>query len=91
MLGDVYQRLGEYDRAVQSLLRALSVFRDLQAHRYRALCLAKLGHAYEQMAAYPKAVGCLEESVAKFHELRLSGRAEQAQQALDRCRAASDG
>jgi DNA-binding SARP family transcriptional activator len=88
MLGDVYQRLGEYGLAAQSLLRALPVFRDLQAHRYHALCLAKLGYAYEQMAAYPLAIGYLEESVTRFRELRLAGQTEQAQQALDRCHAA---
>jgi len=90
LLGDAYHRQGKYDLAVESLLRALPVFRGHRAHRYHALCLVKLGYAYEQLADYPSAIGYLEESVAKFRELRLSGRAEQAQQALDRCRAASD-
>jgi DNA-binding SARP family transcriptional activator len=88
VLGDVYQRLGKYDLAVQSLFQALPVFRDHQAHRYHALCLVKLGYAYEQMGACRQAIGYLEEGLAEFRELRLSSQAEQAQQALDRCRAA---
>ena len=88
VLGDVYHRQGKYDLAVESLLRALPVFRDHHALRHQALCLEKLGCAYEQMAAYPHAISYLEESVTKFRELSLFSRADQAQQALDRCRAA---
>jgi DNA-binding SARP family transcriptional activator/tetratricopeptide (TPR) repeat protein len=88
VLGDVYHGQGKYDLTVESLLRALPVFRDHRAHRHYALCLVKIGFAYEQMAAYPQAIGYLEQSVAKFQDLRLVSKAEQAQQALDRCRAA---
>jgi tetratricopeptide (TPR) repeat protein len=90
VLADAYYGLGKYDLAVESLLRALPVFHDHGTHRHHALCLVKLGYAYEQMAAYPLAIGYLRESVTRFRELRLASQTEQAQQALDRCRAASD-
>jgi DNA-binding SARP family transcriptional activator len=89
LLGDVYHKQGKYDLAVESLLRALPVFRDHRSHRHHTLCLVKLGYAYEQLADYPQAIGYLEESVTKFRELRLSSKAQEAQQALDRCRAAA--
>lgn len=88
MLGDVYYLEGKYDLSVQSLLLALPIFRDHQANRYHALCLVKLGYSYEQLQAYAEAIDYFEEGVVKLHALRLSGRAEQTQQALDRCRAA---
>jgi DNA-binding SARP family transcriptional activator/tetratricopeptide (TPR) repeat protein len=83
MLGDAYRGLGRYSEAADSLLRALPVF---QAHsrRFHALCLLKLGYAYESMGS-PEAVGYLEESLQIFTELRLPWKADQARQALERC------
>jgi tetratricopeptide (TPR) repeat protein len=88
VLGDTYYGLGKYELAVESLLRALPIFRDHQAHRHHALCLMKLGYAYERMRTYPLAIDYLEEGLVRFRELRLPRKAEQAQEALDRCRAA---
>jgi DNA-binding SARP family transcriptional activator/tetratricopeptide (TPR) repeat protein len=83
MLGDAYRGLGRYPEAADSLLRALPVF---QAHsrRFHAVCLLKLGYAYESMGS-AEAVGYLEESLRIFTELRLPRKADQARQALERC------
>jgi hypothetical protein len=48
----------------------------------------KLGYAYEAMACYREAVDYLEESLLRYQQLRVPGKAESAQRALDRCRAA---
>ena len=88
ILSDTYRGLGRFELAVENLLRALPVFRDHHAHRYQALCMMKLGYAYEGMRAYPQAIGHLEQSLVKFNELCLPHKAELAQRALDRCRAA---
>jgi tetratricopeptide (TPR) repeat protein len=88
ILGDAYHGLGKFELAVASLLRALPVFRDHQANRFHAICMMKLGYAYEGMGSYPQAIGYLEESLVRFRELRLPHKAELAQLALDRCRAA---
>jgi len=55
------------------------------AHRYHALSLLKLGHAYEGMGRYPEAISYLEQSMAMFRQLRLPRKVSEAQQALDRC------
>jgi hypothetical protein len=48
----------------------------------------KLGRAYESLRRYPEAIGFLEESIPEFRQLSLPRKAEEAQEALDRCRAA---
>jgi tetratricopeptide (TPR) repeat protein len=87
MLGDAYRGLGRYEDAVSSLRRALPVFRVHSSRRYLAVCLMKLGYAYEAMGS-PEAIGYLEESLRIFRQLHLPRKVDQAQQALDRCRAA---
>ena len=72
--------------AVDCLLRALPLFQTHQADRYYALCLFKLGHAYEAMGARRLAVPYLEDSVRAFRQLLLPGRVEEALGLLERCR-----
>jgi tetratricopeptide (TPR) repeat protein len=88
VLGDACQGLGDYDSAICSLLRALPIVRAHHARRHVALCLVKLGYAHEALRRYPEAIGYLSQARDMFGELRLTGRAESAQQALDRCQQA---
>jgi tetratricopeptide (TPR) repeat protein len=87
ILGDAYQGLGRYQESASSLLRALPIFRDYHADRHHAVCLLKLGYACEAMGS-PEAIDYLEESMQIFRRLRLPCKAEEAQRALDQCRAA---
>ncbi len=86
MLADAYQELGRFEEAASNLSRALPAFREQSNRRYQALCLLKLGYAHEAMRS-PLAIGYLEESLRIFRQLHLPRKADQAQQALDRCRA----
>jgi tetratricopeptide (TPR) repeat protein len=88
VLADAHHGLGDYDNAIRSLLHALPILRAHHARRHVALCLAKLGYAHEALQRYPEAIGYLSQAVDMFGELRLAGRAESAQQALDRCQQA---
>jgi tetratricopeptide (TPR) repeat protein len=83
--------LGDYDNAVRSLLHTLPIVRAHHARRHIALCLLKLGYAHEALRRYPEAIGYLSQARDTFGELRLTRRAESAQQALDRCRQALRG
>jgi DNA-binding SARP family transcriptional activator/tetratricopeptide (TPR) repeat protein len=84
ILGDAYQGLGRYSDAADSLKRALPALRRDQRQRLHAVCLLKLGYAYEAMGS-PEAIGYLEESARIFTELRLPRKADAARLALQRC------
>jgi hypothetical protein len=51
----------------------------------------KLGYAHEALRRYPEAIGYLSQARDAFGGLELAGRAESAQQALDRCQQALGG
>jgi DNA-binding SARP family transcriptional activator len=85
-LGDAYQGLARYDDAASSLLRALPVFEGHRRRRLHAICLLKLGYAYEAMGS-PEAIGYLEQSARIFTELRLPRKTEEARQVILRCTA----
>jgi DNA-binding SARP family transcriptional activator/tetratricopeptide (TPR) repeat protein len=87
LLGDAYHGLGRYSEAASSLLKALPTFRDHGIRRFNAVCLLKLGYAYEALGS-AEAIGYLEESLEIFRQLSLPCKAQQAQQALERCRTA---
>jgi tetratricopeptide (TPR) repeat protein len=87
MLGDAYRGLGRYEEAAAVLQRALPIFRRHSSRRFHAVCLLKLGYTYEAMGS-PEAIGYLEESISLFTELRQPRKADEARQALDRCRIA---
>ncbi|HXL91209.1 MAG TPA: BTAD domain-containing putative transcriptional regulator [Streptosporangiaceae bacterium] len=87
MLGDAYLGLGRYEEAAAVLLRALPIFRSHSSRRFHAVCLLKLGYTYEAMGS-TEAISYLEESLRLFTELRLPRKADEARQALDRCRIA---
>jgi len=86
-LGDAYLGLGRHQEAAAVLLRALPIFRSHSSRRFHAVCLLKLGYTYEAMGS-PEAIGYLEESLRLFTELCLPSKANEARQALDRCRIA---
>lgn len=88
VLGDAYCDLGQWDLAVRHLLWALPVFEKHRALRPHALCLFKLGCAYEAMASYPKAIEYLQRAIEAFSNLDLHHRSKLAEQALHRCEAA---
>jgi tetratricopeptide (TPR) repeat protein len=90
VLGDAYHGLGRYQEAAASLQRALPIFRDHSARHFQAVCLLKLGYAYEAMGS-PEAIGYLEESLQIFRELRLHSKADRAQLALSRCKRSAVG
>jgi tetratricopeptide (TPR) repeat protein/DNA-binding XRE family transcriptional regulator len=85
VLGDAYHGLGRYREAAASLHRALPVFRDRSARHFQAVCLLKLGYAYEAMDSR-EAVGYLAESLQIFRQLHLQGKVDRAQEALNRCK-----
>jgi tetratricopeptide (TPR) repeat protein len=87
LLGDAYQGLGRYEEAAAVLQRALPIFRSHSSRRFHAVCLLKLGYTHEAMGS-PEAIGYLEESLRLFTELHLPRKADEARQALDRCRVA---
>jgi DNA-binding SARP family transcriptional activator len=91
VLGDAYQALGKYKLAADHLHRALPLFRAHHAVLHQAVCLMKLGYAYEAMGSFALAASYLEQSQVLTRRLRLPGKVEQAQRALDRCRAAASG
>ncbi|HEX6524352.1 MAG TPA: tetratricopeptide repeat protein [Streptosporangiaceae bacterium] len=90
VLGDAYRGLGELEKAVDSWLSALPLFRSQHAYRHAALCLQRLAGAYEEMTRYPEALASLEESLLIFQRLRLPGKVGQVQDALARCRMAEE-
>jgi tetratricopeptide (TPR) repeat protein len=87
MLGDAYRGLGRNQEAASVLLHALPIFRRYSSRRFHAVCLLKLGYTYEAMSS-PEAIAYLEESLRLFTEIRQPRKADEARQALDRCRIA---
>jgi tetratricopeptide (TPR) repeat protein len=87
VLGDAHHQMGDHQMAAAYLLQALPVFREHRTRRHHALCLLKLGYAYEAMGSYAEAIGYLGESSLMFRQLNLPRKTEQAEHALDRCRA----
>jgi tetratricopeptide (TPR) repeat protein len=85
--GDAYQGLGRYRAAAESLNAALPIFRDRFMRRHHALCLLKLGYAYQAMGDYQTAISYLTESLGILDRLKLVTYAERARQAIDACRA----
>jgi tetratricopeptide (TPR) repeat protein len=84
MLGDAYRELGRYPEAVEYLLRALPVLQAHSSRRFHAVCLLKLGYAYQAMGSL-EAVGFLKESQRIFTELQLPHLVDRVGQALERC------
>jgi DNA-binding SARP family transcriptional activator/tetratricopeptide (TPR) repeat protein/transcriptional regulator with XRE-family HTH domain len=81
-LADAYHGLGQYKKAAATLHRALPVFRDHSARHFQAICLLKLGYAYQAIGS-AQAADYLKQSLRIFRELRLPGKADRAQQALN--------
>jgi DNA-binding SARP family transcriptional activator/tetratricopeptide (TPR) repeat protein len=88
-LGDAYRELGWYEESAGCLLRALPVFANTSKRRFQALCLLKLGYSYAAMGCIPEAIAHIEDSIIMFRQLRIPAKIDEAQAALDRCRAAT--
>jgi tetratricopeptide (TPR) repeat protein len=69
--GDAYHGLGRYEDAVTAFLQALSIFRNHSIRRHHAICLVKLGYAYQAMGSHQLAVQYLEESLPMLRQLGL--------------------
>ena len=54
--------------------------------RHQALCLLKLGYAYQAMGDYRQAIADMEESLSIFRELRLTHYEERVLQTIETCR-----
>lgn len=61
------------------------MFRDHFAHRFHALCLLKLGYAYEALGESETAARHLQESLDIFERLRLDHYTARARRALLDC------
>ncbi len=81
--GDPYYGLGRYHEAAESLRSALPIYRDHFMHRHHALCLLKMGYAYQAVGDYQAAIPHLDESLGIFDKLQLGHFAERARGALD--------
>jgi tetratricopeptide (TPR) repeat protein/transcriptional regulator with XRE-family HTH domain len=88
-LGDSYHGLGRYREAAESLHSALPIYRDHVMRRHHALCLLKLGYAYQAMGDHEAATSHLKESLGIFEQLRLDHYTQRARQALITCHAGS--
>jgi len=62
LLGDAYHGLGRYSEAAESLRSALPFYRDRFMRRHHALCLLKMGYAYQAMGDYQAAISHLGEA-----------------------------
>jgi DNA-binding SARP family transcriptional activator/tetratricopeptide (TPR) repeat protein len=88
-LSDAYRELGWYEESAGCLLRALPVFAKTSQRRFQALCLLKLGYSYAAIGCTPEAIAHLEDSIIMFRQLQVPAKIDEAQAALDRCRAAA--
>lgn len=84
--GDVYRGLGRYREAAESLRSALPIYRDQFMRRHHALCLLKMGYAYQGVGDYLSAIVPLQESPAIFGQLQLDHYAERVRKTLMTCR-----
>lgn len=85
LLGDAYHGLGRYSEAAESFRGALPFYRDHFMRRHHALCLLKMGYAYQAMGNYRIAISHLQESLGIFEQLRLAHYIERARNALTTC------
>jgi tetratricopeptide (TPR) repeat protein len=86
-LSDAYRELGWYEESAGCLLRALPVFAKTSRRRFQALCLLKLGYSYAAMRCMPEAIAHIEGSIIIFRQLQVPAKVDEAQAALERCRA----
>ena len=59
VLGDALRGLSQVEQAIRSWLSAAALFRECHAHRYYAICLLRLGNAYEALSLFREAVTSL--------------------------------
>jgi DNA-binding SARP family transcriptional activator len=85
VMADAHQGLGRYREAAEALSMAFPIFRDHFMRRMQALCLLKLGYAYQAMGDYEQAITSARESLTIFRELRLAHYEKQALQTISDC------
>jgi tetratricopeptide (TPR) repeat protein len=61
------------------------VYQEHFIHRHHALCLLKLGYAYQAMGDYQSAIGHLKECLGIFDQLQLRHYAQRARETLRAC------
>ena len=83
LLGDAYHGLGRHSEAAESLREALPFYRD--RFMRHALCLLKMGYAYQAMGDYDAAISHLSESLDIFDQLQLAHYSQRARDALTTC------
>jgi tetratricopeptide (TPR) repeat protein/DNA-binding XRE family transcriptional regulator len=79
--GDSHHSLGRYREAVEAFRSALPMFRDHFLHRHHALCLLKLGYAYQALGDREAAARHPQESVEIFDRLWLDHYTTRAREA----------
>jgi hypothetical protein len=55
------------------------------SRRFQALCLLKLGYAYQASDMREAAIPCLQQAMALFRDLGLARKADEARSALELC------
>ena len=51
-LGNVYQSVGQYEKARQHLEKALAITKEIWDRNYEALCCINLGNVYQSVGEY---------------------------------------
>jgi DNA-binding SARP family transcriptional activator/tetratricopeptide (TPR) repeat protein len=85
IMADAHHGLGRYREAAEALSMAFPIFRDQFMRRHQALCLLKLGYAYQAMGDYGQAITSARESLPIFRELRLAQYEKQVFQTIANC------
>ena len=68
-LGNCYDSLGDYPRAIEHHEQSLAIDREIGNRRGEAISLIGLGNCYHSLGDYPQAIGHLEQSLAIAHEI----------------------
>jgi CHAT domain-containing protein/tetratricopeptide (TPR) repeat protein len=68
-LGQMFNRLGEAQKAIDAYLAALEIFRALGEPRSEASTLNNVGLEYRNLGKYDRAVDALARSAGMFHQL----------------------
>ena len=68
-IGNAYQALGDYQRALDYYSQALPVRRDLGDHRKEGVTLDNMGVAYHSLGEYQKALDCHHQALSLYRAL----------------------
>ncbi|WP_149989275.1 CHAT domain-containing protein, partial [Microcystis aeruginosa] len=68
-LGDTYNSLGQYQKAIEYLRQSLVIAREIGDRQWETNSLGNLGNAYQSLGQYQKAIGYYQQSLAIAREL----------------------